>query len=62
MARERLGIVQRGLVVDRVRVDDGPPLDHVQRIGVNRPVRVEPRLVVEIGHVNDERVALLMAA
>ena len=52
------GILDRERVVDRVRVDAREPLVDVQR----RRGDSEPRLVVEVGRVDDQRVAFPVAA
>jgi hypothetical protein len=46
-----------GLILDRV-ADAPKPLDHAQAGAMKRAVVGEPRLVGEVGCVDDERVAL----
>src|SRR5579863_489540 len=57
----RFGIFNSGLVIDRVRRGARIALDHVERLAVRMPRRVEPRLGPEIGHVDHQRVALPVA-
>src|SRR6185503_19917998 len=60
--REDLGILDRGLVLNRVRIRHRVSLDDMDRIAVEGASRVEPRLVVEILHIDNERVAFPAAA
>src|SRR5712691_9309242 len=54
----RFWIFDGGLVVDGVRRGARIALDHVERLAVRVPGRIEPRFGPEIGHVDHQRVAL----
>src|SRR5438093_1479542 len=58
---ERLGIVHDHFVRDVPEVRAREALNEVQLIAVRVADRVEPRLVVEVDLVDDERVAFPMA-
>jgi hypothetical protein len=51
-------IVDRHLVVNRVRVDQRQPLDHVRSLGVEVTCLIEPGPSILIAHIDDERVSL----
>src|SRR2546425_4369465 len=54
--RKHLRVLDRDLVVEHVRAHGREPLDDVQRLAVEVARAVEPCLVVEPRHVDDERV------
>ena len=54
MAREHLVVLDRRSILERVRVEVRPALDHVERVAVEVARAVEPRLVVEVRDVHDE--------
>ena len=60
--REDLGILDRRLVANRVRIEHGVALDDVQGVAVKVARLVEPRQVAQVRDVDDERVALPAAA
>ena len=62
--REDFRILDRRFVVDRVGVDELPPLDDPKRIAVEGAVRVDPWLLVvadrieaEVRRLDDKRIA-----
>ncbi len=57
-AREHFRVLDRRLVAQRIRRDRREALDDVQGIAVEIPRAVEPRLVVEMRHVDHERVSV----
>src|SRR4249920_677048 len=60
--REPLRILDRGFVPDVIRSRRGVALDDMQRIAVKITGSIEPGLIVEVGDVDDERVAVPSAA
>src|SRR5437762_2979031 len=60
--REDFRILDGRLVIDVIRIAERIALDDVQRVTVEVPGTIEPGLVVEIGHVDDERVAIPASA
>jgi len=59
---EDLRILDRHLVLNGIGIAHRVPLDKSQRVAVEVARCVEPRLVVVIGHFDDERVAFPAAA
>src|SRR5579884_404649 len=57
-ARKHLGIFDGGFVQDDVRAARGVTLDDVKSIAVEVAGAIEPRLVIENGHIHNQRVAL----
>src|SRR5688572_32667827 len=55
---EYLRIFDGRLIADVVRGDRRIALDDVQRLAVKVAGAIEPRLVGEVDHINDERVPL----
>src|SRR5204863_6429306 len=60
--RVELWIFDRRFVADRVWTDQCVALDDVQLLGLIIAGAIEPRLSVEARHVDDQRVALPLAA
>ena len=56
------GILDRGLVLDVIAVGRRVALDDVQRVAVEVAGAIEPGLIVEVDHVDDQRVAFPAAA
>src|ERR1700730_4712027 len=61
-SREHLRVLDGRLVRHRVRTDARVPLDHMQGVAVEVPRPIEPGVLVEAGHVDDQRLALPAAA
>ena len=59
---EDLRILDRHLVLNGIGIAHRVPLDEFQRVAVEVARRVEPRLFVVVGHLDDERVAFPAAA
>src|SRR5687767_15993597 len=55
--REHLRVLDRRLVAQRVAVDQRVTLHHLQRLAMEVAGHVEPRAVVVVGHLDDQRVA-----
>src|SRR3974390_2748606 len=60
-AREHLGILDGGFVMQNIRPARRIPFYNVQGVTVKIARAVEPRLIVEAGDVDDEGVALPMS-
>src|SRR5437762_8335806 len=60
--REHFGILDRRLVRDVVRIDPSVALHHVQLIAVEISRSIEPGFVIEIGHIDNQCLAVPMAA
>ena len=56
--REHLRVLDRRLVLQRVGVERGVALDHLQRVAVVIAGAIEPGLFHVVGHVDDERLAV----
>src|SRR4030095_4144436 len=54
--REHLRIFDRRFVVDVIGVGKRVPLDDVELVAVKIAGAIKPRLVIEIGHVDHQRV------
>src|SRR5262245_11142354 len=52
-----LRIFERCFIFDAIRADQRPAFHHVQCIAVEASMRVDPRSVVEVRDINDQRVA-----
>src|ERR1700730_1978844 len=61
-SREHLGVLHGGCVVERVSVQHREPLDHSQAVAREDPRLVEPGPPVEVGRLDDERIALPASA
>ena len=57
-SREHLRVLDRGFVQHGIGSDERVAFDHVQAVAREIPRAVEPRLAVEAGHIDDERVAV----
>ena len=59
--REHLSILDRGFVLNRVVAGHAVFLSYAQRVAVKIAGHVEPRLVVVVGYVHHQRVAIPVA-
>src|SRR5688572_18635517 len=50
-------VFERDLVVDAIGADQRPAFHDVQRVAMEASMRVDPRPVVEVGDVDNQRVA-----
>ena len=55
--REHVRVFDGRFVANRVGAVEAPALDYAERFAVEAAMRVEPRQVVEVGDVDDQRVA-----
>src|SRR5438128_9679440 len=57
-SRKDLGVLDSGFVLDMVRTERRVAFDHVEIIAMEIPRPVEPGVVGEPRHVDDQRIAL----
>src|SRR5262245_47854084 len=60
--REYLRVLDRGRIADVIAIGERVALDDVQRVAVEVADAIEPRLFVEVVGVDDQRVAVPLAA